>query len=313
MNETKILLLCSSRFALPVMRTLLFGKCLTGVVIPEHCTDFIQEVNQLLLSSATPVMTVDKTNLADVLTDAVTRYRIDCCIMATFSFKIPAGVYHLPPKGFFNFHPGPLPQYRGMDPIFQQIKNREKQVGVTLHLVDDHFDTGPVVMTEMIPLPVDDTYGIVTTKLAEVAAKQMGILLQIIGFGGLVPSKKQDESKAVYYKKQDAADISINWQTMDADTIVALSNASNPWNKGAVTKINNTIIRLLEVEKVPQSDEVVQLPGTILAFENKTMIVATLNNEKVIIRIACMEEGFLTADRISKSGIRAGDKFENCL
>ena len=56
-------------------------------------------------------------------------------------------------------------------------------------------------------------------KLAELAARLTGVLIKMAGFGIAIPSRLQDETKAIYYKKQLAADITINWQIMDAETI----------------------------------------------------------------------------------------------
>ena len=68
-----------------------------------------------------------------------------------------------------------------------------------------------------------------------------------------VHSKQQDERKARYFDRQTEWDITIQWEDMDASSIIALVNACNPWNKGAVAKINNWVIRLLEVEKIREN------------------------------------------------------------
>ena len=60
MNETKMILLCGSRMALPVMRDLVFSQQLAAVVIPEYCKDFADEVQLLLKESGIPVLTVTR-------------------------------------------------------------------------------------------------------------------------------------------------------------------------------------------------------------------------------------------------------------
>ena len=44
-----------------------------------------------------------------------------------------------------NMHPSILPNYRGADPIAEQIKQEEKNLGVSLHLLSQEFDSGDIV------------------------------------------------------------------------------------------------------------------------------------------------------------------------
>ena len=312
MNETKLILLCGSRMALPVMRDLVFYQQLAAVVIPEHCRDFADEVQLLLKESGIPVLTVTKKDFVTKLQGAIKKYGATIGLMITFTYKLPAAVYNLPPNGFFNMHPGPLPGYRGPDPVFWQIKNREPYAGIAIHKVDDDFDTGNLVLSDKIRLAATDTHGILSTKLAELAARLTGVLVKMAGFGIAIPSRPQDETKAVYYKRQGPADITINWQTMDVETIIALANACNPWNKGAVTKINNRLIRILESEKMITGQNTGQPvpPGVILAIDEKGIVVSAINNTSLIIKYVYIDEGFLPASRLTEIGFAVGNNFQ---
>ena len=312
MSEIKVILLCGSRMALPVMRDLFFFKQLAVVVIPEHCTEFIQEVELLLKDSGIPVLTVTKKDYTSKLLLAIKKYTPTLGLMVTFTYKLPASVYNMPAKGFFNMHPGPLPAYRGPDPVFQQIKNREEYAAVTIHKVDDDFDTGQVVLSDKIRLLVTDTHGILTSKLAELAARLVGVLIKMAGLDIDIPSRIQNNENIMYYKRQSAIDITINWATMDAETIIALANACNPWNKGAVTKLNNKIIRVLEAEKiiVENNTDKAIAPGNIIAIEEKGIIVSTIFNSRIRVTYVYTDEGFLPASRMRELGFSAGNMFQ---
>ena len=313
MSETKLILLCGSRMALPVMRDLVFYQQLAVVVIPEHCTEFTQEVQQLLKESGIPVLSVTKKDHVAKLQGAIKKYEATIGLMVTFTYKLPASVYSMPANGFFNMHPGPLPTYRGPDPVFWQIKNREEYAGIAIHKVDDDFDTGAIVLSDKIRLSVTDTHGILTAKLAGLATRLVGVLIKMAGLGIDIPSRPQDQTKAKYYKRQSASDITINWQTMDAATIIALVNAGNPWNKGAVTKINHKIIRILGAQKADRetNDRASMEPGIIMAVEEKSILVSALNNGGLRVWYLYTDEGFLEAARLSELGFFAGNRFEN--
>ena len=52
-----------------------------------------------------------------------------------------------------NVHPSLLPEYPGLDAVGQAIAAGEDEFGVTVHLVDEGMDTGPIVLQEAVTLP----------------------------------------------------------------------------------------------------------------------------------------------------------------
>lgn len=50
-----------------------------------------------------------------------------------------------PKKGFVNYHPAPLPKYKGPTELVEAIKNKELHWGVTVHYMDENYDTGPII------------------------------------------------------------------------------------------------------------------------------------------------------------------------
>ena len=165
-------------------------------------------------------------------------------------------------------------------------------------------------MSEMLKIESADTYGMLTTKLANLAAKLTGILIKLLSFDIAIPSRPQDETKARYFKRQQAKDITIDWQTMNADSVIALIQACNPWNKGAVTKINNQVIRLLNAEKLQAHSSPDKEPGCIISMEENGMIVSAIHDEAIIVRIIYADEGFLPANYLGRLGVVPGNQFE---
>jgi methionyl-tRNA formyltransferase len=309
MDNIKIILLCSTRFALPALRELAFFNMLAAVAIPRNCDEMIENVDVVLTGTNIPVIELDKETFAERIQEAIEEHGVNLGLVMTFPYKIPSSLYNLPSKGFYNIHPGTLPQYRGPDPVFQQLINKEKKAGITVHKLDEGFDTGPLVMSEMLKIDPLDTYGLLTTKLSYLAARLTGNLMKLISFDLAISSRPQDETKARYFKRQLAADIMINWQTMDADTIIALIKACNPWNKGAVAKINNQVIRILVAEKLSENSFLIKEPGYILSIEKTGITVSTIHNGAIMVHVIYTEEGFLPANHINMLGVTAGNRF----
>ena len=76
----------------------------------------------------------------------------DLGVSYSYPRKITKNLLDIPPKGFVNYHPAPLPEYRGGSVYEEAIENKETHWGVTLHLMDEHYDTGQIIKRVNIEL-----------------------------------------------------------------------------------------------------------------------------------------------------------------
>lgn len=58
--------------------------------------------------------------------------------------------------GIINFHPGLIPEARGLDAMLWSIY-KDLPLGVTAHLIDENIDAGNILLKEKIPIYPDDT------------------------------------------------------------------------------------------------------------------------------------------------------------
>lgn len=66
--------------------------------------------------------------------------------------KITEPLLSTPTKGFINYHPGLLPKYKGPTELDNAITNKEVNWGVTVHFMDENYDTGPIIQIKKISL-----------------------------------------------------------------------------------------------------------------------------------------------------------------
>jgi len=66
--------------------------------------------------------------------------------------KIIEPLLSTPKKGFVNYHPAPLPKYKGPSELIDAIENRETKWGVTVHYMDENYDSGPIIKVKKIDL-----------------------------------------------------------------------------------------------------------------------------------------------------------------
>ena len=73
-----------------------------------------------------------------------------CCLLTK---RLPASLLRVPRWGCLNVHPSLLPQYRGPYPLFWQARHGNRNFGVTIHCMDERFDTGDIAAQAEVELP----------------------------------------------------------------------------------------------------------------------------------------------------------------
>jgi folate-dependent phosphoribosylglycinamide formyltransferase PurN len=69
-------------------------------------------------------------------------------------------VFRIPRLGSINIHQGLAPYYRGGPPVFWELYNGEREIGVTVHFVESKVDTGEIIVQETLPLIYEYSYGL---------------------------------------------------------------------------------------------------------------------------------------------------------
>ena len=70
---------------------------------------------------------------------------IDFILVACWTYLIGNALITSPRKAALNLHPSLLPEFRGPNPIEQQLAQQSDRFGVTLHLLNDAFDQGDII------------------------------------------------------------------------------------------------------------------------------------------------------------------------
>lgn len=104
--------------------------------------------------------------------------------------------------GVINVHTSLLPKYRGRHPVDWAMENQEREVGITVHYIQDEtIDTGDIILQDSVSYVVGEGYDSLIAKLAKKAPRITAIaILQILD--GLAYRRKQNEEVASYYPKR---------------------------------------------------------------------------------------------------------------
>jgi len=144
----------------------------------------------------------------------------DVLISVYFMYLIPGQVLDHFPSRAVNFHPAPLPRYRGPRPIAAMVRDRSILTDgcMTLHEVNQAFDEGPIIAREPVAFPADLSIARYNLDLARAAARLTGGALQRY-LDGELTAVPQDDRLASYAGHEPAAPLSaemtvdeIRWQ-----------------------------------------------------------------------------------------------------
>jgi methionyl-tRNA formyltransferase len=309
----RIALLTNSKLSIPAINFLAGNNLLVAVGIPdrENKTEDADFIRHTAAHHHVPVSVFRKDEMDSSLGQWMLLSAADVVFVFTFPFRIPATMLGIPSKGFINFHFGLLPQYRGADAIFWQIRNGEREGGVSVHRMNEQFDKGPLFLIQKVPISPQDTYGSHLLNLSMAAIPAVEKTLNALQ--AEEPAlNAQDESLARYYGRPVLPDVTIDW-SQPAASIIALINATNPWNKGAVTYLNEYPIKVVAASPAQGGGEDVSSskPGTIIvANENRGCIVRCGSGELLNLDILYCNDSFITAIQFIKLGIAPGIRFE---
>ncbi|UJH69218.1 phosphoribosylglycinamide formyltransferase [Allomuricauda sp. SCSIO 65647] len=96
----------------------------------------------------------------------------DLILLAGFLWKIPSSFVEAFPNKIINIHPALLPKYGGKgmygNRVHEAVRaNSEKETGITIHYVNEHYDEGAIIHQEKVALNSEDSIESIAKKVHE--------------------------------------------------------------------------------------------------------------------------------------------------
>ena len=170
--------------------------------------------------------------------------RPDVAVVAAYGKLLPPEILSIPSHGCLNIHPSLLPRYRGPSPVATAILDGVERTGVTLMLLDEGMDTGPIVAQEDLELTGSETAHSLTEELFRLGAN---LLLESLDawVAGTLDAKPQDNGQATVTTKLERSDGSADW-SLAAQQLERMQRAYTPW-PGLFTQWQGKSLKLVEV------------------------------------------------------------------
>lgn len=82
------------------------------------------------------------------------------------------------PQKIINLHPSLLPKYPGRQSIFDCFYAGEGETGITIHLVDEGIDTGPIIFQQAVKIEQGDTLADVEARVHRLEHKYYPVIIE---------------------------------------------------------------------------------------------------------------------------------------
>ena len=87
----------------------------------------------------------DRESYDQKLMETIEQENVDFIVLAGFMRILGSDFVKNFPNKIINIHPSLLPKYPGLNTHKKVLENKDKEHGVTIHLVDEGLDSGPII------------------------------------------------------------------------------------------------------------------------------------------------------------------------
>ncbi|HEY7738075.1 MAG TPA: methionyl-tRNA formyltransferase [Candidatus Limnocylindria bacterium] len=182
----------------------------------------------------------------------IAEFQPDGLLLAAYGELVPRDWLAVAPRPPLNVHPSLLPRHRGAAPVAATILAGDPTAGVSLMVMVERMDAGPLVGQWSVPLDGREDTPTLEARLGELAAEVVPERLAAWAAGTL-DQAPQDEAQMTYQPAFTRADGWIDWRG-SAEAIDRQVRALQPW-PGAWTTLDG---RRLHVRR---AHPITGLPG----------------------------------------------------
>lgn len=186
----------------------------------------------------------------------------DVIVVAAFGLILPPAVLEIPRHGCVNVHASLLPRWRGAAPIPAAIIAGDEVTGVTIMLMDEGVDTGPILARREEPIRPDDTTLSLSERLAVLGAD---LLIETLPrwVNREIRPQPQDDAQATYAPMLRKEDGYADWRE-PALLLERKVRAYFPWPT-LMTRWRNKWLKILRGRAHPEAN-VEERAGTVVAW-----------------------------------------------
>jgi methionyl-tRNA formyltransferase len=184
---------------------------------------------------------------------------------------LPRALLDIPRRGCVNLHASLLPRHRGAAPVQWALIRGDRETGLSLMLMDEGMDTGPLLAQRPVVIAPQDTAADLFCRLERASGPFVERELPRYLAGEIEPVA-QDEAHATYAPPLDKSDGHVDW-SRPAPEIADLVRGVTPW-PGARSWLGGRPLCIQAVRLPTPSDEPPPAapPGTLFTGSGRMAV-----------------------------------------
>lgn len=234
-------------------------------------------LKQKATQSGIPFLVHPDVNSSDFITQ-IGPHTCDLFVSMSFNQKFQKNIIQIPPLGMINCHAGKLPFYRGRNILNWVLINDEKEFGITVHHVDEGIDTGDIIRQECFSISDNDNYSTILERAYQGCADLLVQAIEDIR-KGVAKRIAQNSIHPLgsFCSARRPGDERLNWN-QSSRQIFNFVRAICPPGPAARCYLGQDEIKVNKVELLDNAPSYVGIPGAVLAKNNQSFLVKTLDS-----------------------------------
>ncbi len=250
---------------------LMSGVNIVGVMGPKKDHNMYEDFKTFILSRGLNFLEFNELDEPE-LVQKIKDLNVDAAVVCSYNYKIPKVLMEATRDGFINVHPSMLPKYRGGNPYTRVIMNGETETGVTVHFMDEGFDTGDIIAQKPYHIHSKATMGTIFNELNYIGIE---LLLQVLQAYETQPLPRIAQPKGHFVSGNGlgAKEVFINYDK-PAEEIERFIRSLNPFILASTTFRGN-LMKIMKAEVASDAFCVPHPAGTVAKIEDDKFFIAT--------------------------------------
>ncbi len=267
----------------------------------------VSPVKEVALAHAIPILQPEKISSPESVEQIKSVGHIGAMIVVAYGQKISSELLAWPEHGAVNVHGSILPKYRGAAPIQQAIIMGETQTGVTTMLMDEGWDTGDILLQEVLDIPPDENAGELSQRLSLLGARLLIRTLSGLELGTISPIPQDDDLASIARSLRRDGGV-IDWSS-PAESIVNIVRGCTP-KPGAFTRISGVMVKVWSAA-VDTSDGSAGEPGEIVRIGDGAIVASAGSGRVALLELQAQSRKRMPAADFARGAkLAARDRFD---
>ena len=215
----------------------------------------------------------------------------DLLVSWFWTTRLPMSLVRAARLGGLGAHPSLLPRHRGPDPTYWAIASGDEETGVTVHRIEEEYDTGEMLAQERLRIDPSWNAWLLARALDRPSLRLLRATVARFARGEVVKGSPQDPAQATQAPFLDDAGCAIRW-TWPSERVLRHVRALAP-APGAWTEIEGELVIVLQAAPAAHYARALE-PGE-----------GMVEGERVLVRTA---DGAIELLRGEINGVPAGSR-----